>query len=138
MTRTPSWLIPAALALILWGTWGVFQKIATNQMAPRNVYFISALGALLVVLVILSTSRFQISLNFEGAFFALIAGVCSSLGGLLFLQAMSRGEAAIVITFTALYPAVSIILSFLLLNETITIKQGIGIVLALFSMLLLK
>ncbi|HUI46366.1 MAG TPA: EamA family transporter [Nitrospirota bacterium] len=138
MTRTPSWLIPAALALILWGTWGVFQKIATNQMAPRNVYFISALGALLVVLAILSTSRFQISLNFEGAFFALIAGVCSSLGGLLFLQAMSRGEAAIVITFTALYPAVSIILSFLLLNETITIKQGIGIVLALFSMLLLK
>jgi len=107
-------------------------------MAPRNVYFISALGALLVVLAILSTSRFQISLNFEGAFFALIAGVCSSLGGLLFLQAMSRGEAAIVITFTALYPAVSIILSFLLLNETITIKQGIGIVLALFSMLLLK
>ncbi len=138
MTRTPPWLISAALALILWGIWGVFQKLATNQMAPRNVYFISALGALLVVLVILSTSRFPISLNFEGAFFALVAGVCSSLGGLLFLQAMSRGEAAIVITFTALYPAVSIILSFLLLDETITMKQGMGIVLALFSMLLLK
>jgi len=138
MTRTPPWLISAALALILWGIWGVFQKLATNQMAPRNVYFISALGALLVVLVILSTSRFTISLNFEGAFFALVAGVCSSLGGLLFLQAMSRGEAAIVITFTALYPAVSIILSFLLLDETITMKQGMGIVLALFSMLLLK
>ena len=138
MTRTPPWLISAALALILWGIWGVFQKLATNQMAPRNVYFISALGALLVVLVILPTSRFPISLNFEGAFFALVAGVCSSLGGLLFLQAMSRGEAAIVITFTALYPAVSIILSFLLLDETITMKQGMGIVLALFSMLLLK
>jgi len=138
MTRTPPWLIPAALALILWGTWGVFQKIATNQMAPRSVYFVSALGALLVVIVILSTSRFTISLNFEGAFFALVAGVCSSLGGLLFLQAMSRGEAAVVITFTALYPAVSIILSFLLLNETITLKQGFGIVLALFSILLMR
>jgi transporter family protein len=138
MTRTPPWLMPAVLTLILWGAWGVFQKIATNQMTPRNVYFISALGALSVVLVILSTSRFPLSLNFEGAFFALIAGVCSSLGGLLFLQAMKTGEAAVVITFTALYPAVSIVLSFFLLNETITMKQGIGIVLALFSMLLLK
>jgi bacterial/archaeal transporter family protein len=138
MTKTPPWLLSAATAVILWGIWGVFQKLATNQMAPRNVYFISALGALLVVLVILSTSRFPISLNFEGAFFALVAGVCSSLGGLLFLQAMNRGEAAIVITFTALYPAVSIILSFLLLDETITMKQGMGIVLALFSMLLMK
>ncbi len=137
MTRTP-WLVPAALALILWGFWGVFQKLATNQMLPRSVYFISSLGALSVVLVILSTSQFPLSLNFEGGFFALVAGVCSSLGGLLFLQAMSRGEAAIVITFTALYPAVSIILSFILLNETITMKQGIGIILALFSMLLLK
>ncbi len=138
MTRTPAWLMPAAFALILWGAWGVLQKIATNQMEPRNVYFISALGALAAVLVVLSMSRFPLSLNFEGAFFALIAGICSSLGGLLFLEAMKRGEAAIVITFTALYPAVSIALSFLLLNETITMKQGVGIVLALISMLLLK
>ncbi len=138
MTRTPPWLVPAVFALILWGAWGVLQKNATNQMEPRNVYFISSLGALAAVLFILSTSRFPLSLNFEGAFFALVAGVCSSLGGLLFLEAMKRGEAAIVITFTALYPAVSIALSFLLLNEAITMKQGIGIVLALISMLLMK
>jgi transporter family protein len=138
MTRTPPWLIPAVFSVILWGAWGVLQKIATNQMEPRNVYFISALGALSVVLVILSTSRFPLALNFEGVFFSLVAGICSSLGGLLFLEAMKRGEAAIVITFTALYPAVSIVLSFLLLNDAITVKQGIGIVLALISMLLMK
>lgn len=138
MTKTPTWFIPAVLALILWGVWGIFQKLATNQMAPRNVYFLSAIGALAVVLLMLSTTKFPISVNFEGVFFALIAGICSSLGGLLFLQAMGRGESAIVITFTALYPVVSIILSFILLNETITMKQGIGIVLALFSMMLLK
>jgi bacterial/archaeal transporter family protein len=135
--RTSAWFIPAALSLVLWGVWGVFQKLATNQMAPRNVYFVSALGAIAVVLVILSTSKFPLRMSFEGTFFGVLAGVCSSLGGLLFLQAMSRGEAAIVITFTALYPVVSIILSFIILDETITLKQGIGIVLALFSMVLL-
>lgn len=135
--RIPPWVTPAVLAMVLWGVWGLFQKLATNQMPPRSVYFVSALGAVSVVLTILATSKFPVPMNFEGAFFGMLAGVCSSLGGLLFLQAMSRGEAAIVITFTALYPLVSIILSFILLHETITLKQGIGIVLALFSMVLL-
>ncbi len=135
---TPGWLIPALLAMVLWGVWGVFQKFATNTMAPQNVYFISAVGAFAVVLMFLSTGRFTFRAgNFEGAVYALIAGMCSSLGGMLFLRSLSRGEAAIVITFTALYPVVTIILSFILLSETITVKQGIGIVLAVLSMVLL-
>lgn len=135
--RTPPWMAPAVLAMVLWGVWGLFQKLATNEMSPRNVYFASALGAVSVVLALLATTKFPIPMNYEGAFFGVLAGVCSSLGGLFFLQAISRGEVAIVITFTALYPLVSIILSFILLHETITLKQGIGIVLAIFSMVLL-
>jgi transporter family protein len=95
------------------------------------------MGAIVVVLFMASISSYPLQINFEGTFFAILAGVCSSLGGLLFLQAMSRGEAAVIITFTALYPVVTVILSFILLHETITLKQGIGIVLALFSMVLL-
>jgi len=132
-----AWFIPAVLALCLWGVWGLLQKLATNHMAPRNVYLFSALGAISVVLAIVMTSEFPPRLSAEGVFFAVLAGVCSSLGGLLFLHAVSKGEASVVITFTALYPVVTIILSFTLLRETITLKQGIGIVLALFSMVLL-
>ncbi len=137
MMRTSSWFMPAVMALILWGIWGVFQKLATNHMSPRNVYLVSALGAIAVALVILSTSKFPLSMSADGALFALIAGTCSALGGLLFLHAVSKGEASVVITFTALYPVVSIILSFVLFREAITVKQGIGIVMALFSMVLL-
>lgn len=137
MMKPAAWLMPAVLALLLWGVWGLFQKLATNQMPSRSVYFFSAIGAIAVVLLMLITSKFPISMNFEGAFFAVLAGVCSSLGGLLFLQAMSRGEASIVVTFTALYPVVTFVLSLILLHETITLKQGIGIVLALLSLVLL-
>ncbi len=132
-----TWLAPAVMALILWGVWGMFQKLATNYMPPRNVYLVSALGAIVVVLVILITGKFPLQLTAEGILFAVVAGVCSSLGGLLFLHAVSRGEASVVITFTALYPVITVILSFTLLQEMITLKQGIGIVLALFSMVLL-
>lgn len=137
MIRTPSWFIPAVMALILWGVWGILQKLATNHMPPRNVYLVSALGAIAVVLVMMSTSKFPLQMSVDGTLYAVIAGICSALGGLLFLHAVSRGEASVVITFTALYPVVSIILSFVLFREEITLKQGIGIVMALFSMVLL-
>jgi transporter family protein len=132
-----TWFLPAVMALILWGVWGLLQKLATNHMPPRNVYLVSALGAIVVVLVMLTTSKFPLQLSVEGTLFAVIAGICSSLGGLLFLHAVSKGEVSVIITFTALYPVVTLILSFTMLNETITLKQGIGIVLALFSMVLL-
>jgi transporter family protein len=132
-----TWFLPAVMALILWGVWGLLQKLATNHMSPRNVYLVSALGAIVVVLVMLTTSKFPLQLSVEGTLFAVIAGICSSIGGLLFLHAVSKGEVSVIITFTALYPVVTLILSFTMLNETITLKQGIGIVLALFSMVLL-
>ena len=137
MTKTPTWFVPAVTALLLWGAWGLFQKIATNQMPPRNVYLVGASGALTVVLVMLVTSEFPLQVNTRGILFAVLAGICSSLGGLLFLHAVSKGNASVVIPFTALYPLITIILSFTILKETITAQQGIGIVLALISMVLL-
>jgi transporter family protein len=137
MMRTPTWFMPAVLALILWGVWGFFQKLATNHMPPRNVYLVSALGAIAVVLVMLATSGVPLRLSAEGTLFAAAAGICSSLGGLLFLYAVSRGAVSVVVPFTALYPLVTIILAFTMFKEAVTMKQGIGIVLALFSMVLL-
>ncbi len=137
MMRTPAWFMPAVLALILWGVWGLFQKLATNQMPPRNVYLAAVVGMIVVALVVFTTGGTRLQMNARGLFFALLAGICSSLGGFLFLHAVSRGKASIVIPFTALYPFVTIILSFTILKEAITVKQGMGIVLALISMVLL-
>jgi transporter family protein len=137
MMKTPAWFVPAVVTLLLWGLWGLFQKLATNQMPPRNVYLVAVVGMIVVALSVLATSDFPLPMNAKGVFFAFIAGTCSSLGGLLFLHAVSRGKASVVIPFTALYPLVTIILSFIILNETITARQGIGIVLALISMVLL-
>jgi len=115
MTKTPTWFVPAVTALLLWGAWGLFQKLATNQMPPRNVYLVGAGGALTVVLVMLATSEFPLQVNTRGILFAVLAGGCSSLGGLLFLHAVSKGKASVVIPFTALYPLFTIILSFTIL-----------------------
>ncbi|HUI68007.1 MAG TPA: EamA family transporter [Nitrospirota bacterium] len=137
MIKTPTWFVPAVTALLLWGAWGLFQKLATNQLPPRNVYLVGAGGAIAIVLLMLATSEFPLQVNTRGVLFAVLAGTCSSLGGLFFLHAVSKGKASVVIPFTALYPLITIILSFTILKETITTKQGMGIVLALISMVLL-
>ena len=137
MMRTPAWFVPAVAALMLWGVWGLFQKLATNQMTPRNVYLAAVLGMIVVALVVFAMSDVPLQMNARGVFLALLAGICSSLGGFLFLHAISRGKASVVIPFTALYPLVTIILSVTVLNETITARQGVGIVMALISMVLL-
>ena len=137
MVRTPAWFVPAVAALMLWGVWGLFQKLATNQMTPRNVYLAAVLGMIVVALVVFAMSDVPLQMNARGVFLALLAGICSSLGGFLFLHAISRGKASVVIPFTALYPLVTIILSVTVLNETLTARQGVGIVMALISMVLL-
>lgn len=133
-----SWLPLAILSVLLWGVWGFFQKLATNHMPPRNVYIFATAGALCIVGSVFVTSSFPLNVTSKGIFFAVLAGMCSSLGGLLFLNALSRGTASIVIPFTALYPVVTIFLCFSVLEETVTLKQGIGILLALLSMFLLS
>src|SRR5512137_2587727 len=138
MMKTFSWLPLAILSVLLWGVWGFLQKLATNNMPPRNVYIFATAGALCVVSSVVATSSFPLNVTSKGVLYAVLAGACSSLGGLLFLNALSKGTASIVIPFTALYPVVTIFLCFSVLNETVTLKQGIGIVLALISMFLLS
>jgi transporter family protein len=132
------WIYTAALALLFWGGWGFFQKLATNSMPPKSVYLFTVGGAFITAFVVLVSLGFSVEANTRGIGFALIAGLLGSLGGLSFVHSVSRGKASVVITMTALYPVVTIILSFLILRETITLRQGVGIVFALIAMLLLS
>jgi transporter family protein len=135
--RTVSWLPPAVAALLLWGAWGLFQKLATNQMPTKAVYLIGVIAAVLAGAVMLATGGIPPGFTMRGTLYAFLAGISSALAVLLFLASVRRGNASVVITFTALYPLVTIVLSVVILKETISIQQGIGIILALIAMVLL-
>lgn len=137
MFTNGKWFVLALCSLLLWGLWGFFQKLATNHMGPRHVFVFAALGTVLIVFLTFASLRFHIDTNMKGITFAVLAGLAGSLGGLFFVSSVSRGKASVVITMTALYPVVTILLSFAVLREEITIRQGIGIILALISMVLL-
>lgn len=137
MLKHAEWILTAVLALLFWGGWGFLQKLATNSMPPKSVYLFAVSGAFISAFLVLVSLHFSVETTPKGMGFALLAGLLGSIGGLCFVHSVSRGKASVVITMTALYPLVTILLSFVFLRETITVKQGIGILFALLAMIFL-
>jgi len=133
-----SWVIFAILAMIVWGFWGFFPKLATNYISPRSVLVYEVIGAIIVGVAVLFLINFKPEVNAKGITFAILTGIAGTLGALFFIFAVSRGETSVVVTTTALYPLVTIILAFLILKEPITTKQGVGMIFAFAAMMLLS
>jgi transporter family protein len=69
----------------------------------------------------------------------LASGVLNALGAWALLAAMrSGGKASIVAPFTALYPLVVVIAAPLVLNESVSLVQGVGVLCALVAVVLLS
>ena len=74
-----------------------------------------------------------------GVTWGLLSGVLSNVGAWGLLAAMkSGGKASIVAPFCALYPLLVVFLAPILLHESITVLQGIGVLCALIAVVLLS
>lgn len=132
-----AWLIFSILALITWGFWGFFPKIAIMHIDAKSAAFYEVLGGILFGILILFIVNFKLQANAYGITFGILTGFAALLGGLFFLLALSSGsKLSVVVIITALYPIITILLSFFILHETITIKQGIAMVFALIAIIL--
>ena len=134
------WLIYSLLAFILWGLWGFFPKITTSYIGPKSAMVFESLGALIIAILMLAFAlKFKPELHPKGNLFAIITGMAGITGAFFFLSSLSAGgKVSVVVTLTALYPIITILLSMLLLHETITLTQGIGMLLALAAIVLIS
>lgn len=132
-----SWVIFATLTFLGWGLWGFLPKFALKHLDPQSTLIYQGLGTMLVMPVVLITRQFHLPFHPTGAAFAIASGLFGALGALCFLLALSQGKVAVVVSYTALYPLVTIALSIVVLQETMTLNQGIGILFALLAVLFL-
>ncbi len=131
------WILPTAGIFICWGLWGFLPKVTVKYIDPQSAAVYSVFGSILVSIVVFFYSDFRVESNPLGISFAVATGIVGSLGALLFLYAVSRGPVSIIVTLSSLYPVLSIFLAVVFLKEAITIKQLIGIALALVAMALI-
>jgi transporter family protein len=81
--------------------------------------------------------RFRIEWSAPGFCWAAAGGFCAFVGFLTFFAALEEGKASTVITLSALYPLVTIVLSILFLHEKLSMRQGLGIAFAMVASVLL-
>jgi len=134
----PQWFVFALLSMLLYGVWGFFSKLATSALKPTNAYIYQLIGILLGGVVMTFLVRFQPAGKPAGIAFALATGVVGTFAAYFFFNAVAQGRSSVVVTVSALYPLVTLLLSYLFLHETLSLKQLLGVGLALAAILLLS
>jgi transporter family protein len=132
-----NWLAFSLMATGLWGVWGFLSKVATRQLPPQAVYLLAICGHGVVLGYLCLGGGMTLPWQPWGLTVGLAAGVSMAFGLLCFFKALAGGEAAVVVPLTALYPLVTVILSLVVLQETITPRQWVGVALALAAVWLL-
>jgi transporter family protein len=134
----PLWFGFAAIVLISWGVVGIFQKLATNHISAESLLVLLIIGFLLFEpFVYPGKALFHYSAR--GLTYGLVGGLLNNLGAWgLFAAMKSGGKASIVAPFTALYPLIVVIFAPLVLHESVTLLQGIGVGCSLVAVVLLS
>jgi bacterial/archaeal transporter family protein len=133
-----SWLWFAVIVLISWGTSGLFQKLASNQIASESNMVLLAVGYFLTQPFFLPDAPLT-SYSTRAVVFGLCSGFFSNLSAWGQFEAMRLGGTASIVTvFTALYPLPVVLLSPIVLHERITTLQGVGILFAMIAVVLLS
>ena len=125
------------LAMVMFGAWGFFPKLAVNYVSPQSAVIYQVIGGLLVGTVALAMLNFKPETHPMGILYALLTGVAGVLGTFFYYAAASRGQISIVVSLTALYPVITILLAMIFLHETLVLRQAIGLCFAVAAILLL-
>ncbi len=133
-----NWLAPALLSLLSFGIWGLFTKLSLHFIDSKSALIYQSIGVFIIGFIVLMMIDFKPAINNKGLWFAILTGVAYSVGCFFYLLAADRGKIETVVTLTALYPAVTMILSFFILRETVNLKQCVGIGLALVAIFIMS
>jgi transporter family protein len=132
------WLIYALLALVLWGLWGAFSKIASTLLPSWAIFLVELLVYLVVGGFIWGLQRTPVIWTLSGLAAAVAAGLCGGVALFFFLKALSSGPAVVVVPLTSLYPVITVALGVTFLQESLTVRHLAGIILAVAAVWLLS
>jgi transporter family protein len=133
-----NWFSAASIALISFGLWGFFTKLSVLHIDSKSALIYQTLGVVIVGLFTLSMMNFKPATDTKGLSYAILTGLAYGIGCWFYFIAASKGKIITVVTLTALYPLITILLAYLLLKETVSIKQWLGILMALIAILLMS
>lgn len=132
-----AWLLPAVFSLVAWGVWAFLPKLALRYLEPKSVMIYEIVGVMLVGIGILISVGWRPAVDARGIGWAMLTGALGVSGGLAYLYAVSKGPIGLISVLTALYPVITLVLAYLILQEPLSIKQMFGAFLGLVAIWLM-
>ncbi len=135
------WLPLALLAIVLYGTSQVAQKVSLRSMSAPSVAFLSIALAAPISLVCLAPyiwSGQLFKLDLYTLVLGLIAAAFGQFGYYTYLEAAERGPISIVGSVTAAYPIIVIAFALLMLEENPHIEQLSGAIMVTSAVIALS
>jgi len=133
-----NWVTSSFLALLSFGFWGLFTKLTVNHIDSKSALIYQSLGVLIIGLITLGIMEFKPATQLKGISFAVLTGAAYGIGCLFYFIAADKGKIITVVTLTALYPLVTLALALLLLKESVSLKQCVGIAFGLLAIFLMS
>ena len=130
------------ITILLWGSTPLFEKLALSGSPPfvflflRTVFIALCMGG-----IVLATGEIRQGVQLSGrtVLFTLLSALFGGVLGLsVYFHALQRGEASIVVPVTSSYPLVTVLMSFLVLGEPITVSKTAGAALIVAGLMLLR
>ena len=122
------WFILAILVALLWGSAGIFAKYSTPRLGVARVaLLIAAVEGPMYALAFMVWSQ-SVHVSLEDAIIAVTSCLVGVIGYLCFFESIMEGQVAIAGTISAAYPALTVLGAYLILSESLTPVQSIGVV----------
>jgi bacterial/archaeal transporter family protein len=132
------WFLSTILSVFFYGLWGLFSKLASlNNISVKTILlceFIGSLGSTLLIIYKYNDTTQQA--NLLGIIYAILVGISGTLATFYFFIAISNGPVAVVVPLSSTYPIITMLLISIFLQEPITIKNCISLLLIIVAVLL--
>lgn len=138
----PTAIIGCALAVVFWGSAGIFDKLGVRGVDPLTAVLVRMFfGTSVVFALCLATGRVRPALDLEPKTYLCLL-MSALLGGLIgqiaYFAAIKLAPASQVVPITATYPVVAAAMAVIFLREQPTLAKGIGIVLVVIGLALVS
>lgn len=133
---TFSWLAPALAYVVVLGAVGVTSKLALRTMSWQEMLLWTAVLYAIAAVAVMLTGKagFHWETN---TWWALVSALCVVSALVFFYLALGAGEASKVVPVTAAYPAVTFVLSVMVLSEHISAVKVGGLLLVMGGVVVL-
>lgn len=133
------WLFYALAVTVLWGAWGALIEIPEQAGFPATLSYVTWSVILIPVSIYaLFRINWELDSDLKSIFFGMTAGLLGSGGQLILFQALISSPAYLFFPIISLNPAITILLSVLIIKERASKLAWVGIFLALCAILMLS